>query len=301
MDGSASRGDGTIAESPVFGASLTTRYPPNPYHRTDPPMLKVLLQNRYLIGELVARDVRSRYVGSMIGIFWSIINPLMQLILYTVIFSTVLNIRFGDLDSSARFAEYLFCALLPWMTLQEGITRSSRCFIESANLIKKIRFPLEVLPFSLVGSAFLHQLLGTTVFLAVLAFNRTLSWQSLPILLLLLPLQFVMTYGLSLVVACLNVFFRDIAQILGVFFMLIFWMTPIVYPRGQAAQAGELFAWVLNLNPLTHMVESYRFAFLGSAAPSPEGWLYWLVFSAGAVMAGRFVLERTRTNLVDLV
>ena len=101
-------------------------------------MLATFLDNKYLLGELISRDIRSRYVGSVIGLFWSILNPLLQLFLYTLIFSVVLEIKFGAEASTARFAEYLFCALLPWMALQEGVTRSSHCFIENSNLIKKV-------------------------------------------------------------------------------------------------------------------------------------------------------------------
>jgi len=94
-------------------------------------MLSTLLDNKYLIRELVSRDIRSRYTGSVVGVFWSILNPLIQLILYTVIFSFVLKQRFGEDPSTGRFAEYLFCALLPWMALQEGVTRSSRTSLKT--------------------------------------------------------------------------------------------------------------------------------------------------------------------------
>ena len=103
-------------------------------------MLTTLLNNKYLVRELVARDIRSRYVGSVVGVFWSILNPLIQLGLYTVIFSVILKGKIGDDGSTGRFAESLFCALLPWMALQEGVTRSSRTFIENSPLIKKVRF-----------------------------------------------------------------------------------------------------------------------------------------------------------------
>lgn len=261
-------------------------------------MLAIFLDNKYLLGELVSRDVRSRYIGSIIGIFWSILNPLVQLVLYTMIFSVVMEIRFDSEASTGRFAEYLFCALLPWMTLQESVTRSSHCFIENRNLIQKVSFPLELLPFSIVSSAFVHQFLGTIVFVLILIVNQSLNFKLFAIVFVLFVFQILMTYGLSLAVSCLNVFFRDIAQILGVLFMLAFWMTPIVYPKSKA---GEAFLWLLNLNPLTHMVELYRFVFLGDPIPSLPGVLYWLFFCLGVYYLGYFILRRTRNELVDLV
>ena len=261
-------------------------------------MLTTLLNNKYLIRELVARDIRSRYTGSIVGVFWSVLNPLIQLVLYTVIFSVVLKQGFGEDPSTGRFAEYLFCALLPWMALQEGVTRSSRTFIENSQLIKKIRFPLDVLPLSVVMSAFFHQFLGTIVFVVVLIINQTLNLDLFALAFVLYIFQILMIYGLSLIVACLNVFFRDIAQILGVLFMFMFWVTPMVYSK---MMAPEPFRWILNLNPLTHMVETYRFVFLRGSLPSLVGLAYWLFFSIAAYHLGCFILRRTRTELVDLI
>ncbi|MGH9341413.1 MAG: ABC transporter permease [Acidobacteriota bacterium] len=263
--------------------------------------LLALAQNRYLISELIVRDIRSRYVGSIIGIFWSILNPLLQLLLYTLIFSVVLNIRFGETASTGQFAAYLFAALLPWMAVQESVTRSSRAFIENANLIKKLRFPLEVLPFSVAASAIFHQLLGSLVFALILLANGSLRVDLLPLFFILLPFQILLVYGLSLSVACLNVFFRDIAQILGVLFMLLFWITPIVYPKSQAERAPAIFGWILNINPFTHLVEIYRFVFLGSPDPSTTGTVYWILFGVAAYYLGHFILTRTRGELLDLV
>jgi len=256
-------------------------------------MFTSLLNNRYLVWQLVSRDLKSRYLGSLIGVFWSILNPLLQLAIYTVVFSTVAAIRFPG-----SFAEYLFCALLPWMAVQEGVTRSSRTFIENSILIKKVRFPLEILPFSLAASAFIHQFLATIVFVAILSVNQSLKPQLLGWVFVLFFFQTLLIYGLSLLVACLNVFFRDIAQVLGVLFMLGFWLTPIVYPRSTAPAK---FAWLLGLNPLTHMIEAYHFVFFGNPRPSMPGLLFWLGTCCGAYFVGRFMLARTREELVDLV
>ena len=261
-------------------------------------MVKALLDNQYLIRELVARDIHTRYVGSLMGLFWSILNPLVQLILYTVIFSMVLELRFDQTDSSGRFALYLFCALLPWMALQESVTRSSRTFIENHNLIKKVRFPLEVLPFSVVFSAFVHQCIRTGILLVVLVVYGALNY---PLAVLILPIfavQLGMMYGLSVTVACLNVFFRDIAQILGVAFMFFFWLTPIVYPKHRAK---GLFLWILDANPLTHLVEAHRYVLLGNPIPSLWGLVYCVLFSLIVFWLGVWVLSRTRQELVDLI
>jgi ABC-type polysaccharide/polyol phosphate export permease len=159
-----------------------------------------------------------------------------------------------------------------------------------------MRFPLETVPFSITCSACFHQILGTLVFGAVLVINQSLVLDHLFWIFPIFVVQAIMMFGLSLTVASLNVFFRDIAQVLGVMFMLLFWMTPIVYSKSRAP---ETFQRLLDLNPLTHMVEAYRYALLGDPIPSSLGFLYWTVVSTAAFLTGRFILMKLRTSLVD--
>ena len=173
-------------------------------------MLAILVRSRYLIQEFVTRDVRSRYLGSILGMFWSILNPLFQLILYTIIFSLVLKVRFGPGETTGAFALIVFCALLPWTAIQESTTRSARGFLEHSNLIKKLSFPLETIPFSYVCSAAIHQILGWIVFLIILLVFGSLQIQHLFLLPILFLVQVVLMFGLALIFGCLNVFFRDI-------------------------------------------------------------------------------------------
>jgi ABC-type polysaccharide/polyol phosphate export permease len=257
-----------------------------------------LADNRFLIRELVSRDLRSRYIGSYLGLFWSVLNPLIQLALYTVVFSYILGIRFEREASVGNFAIYLFCALLPWTAIQESTSRSAVCFLEHSNLIKKMRFSLESLPFSLVVSSLIHQLIGILVFSVVLVISGTLSFQTLPFLIPLLLVQMVMMVGMAMIFACLNVFFRDVVQVMNVLFMMLFWGTPIVYPRSMVPD--NWLHWILDLNPFTHMVEAFRFAFLGVPV-EPVGVVYWLIFSLIIFFFGRLVLKRTRHQLLDLI
>lgn len=257
-----------------------------------------LLNNRPLIHELISRDIRTRYTGSLLGLFWSVLNPLFQLILYTLVFSVFLGVKFGDGDHPGRFAENLFCALLPWSAIQESITRSARAFLDNGNLIKKLRFPLEALPFSIVSSALVHQLIATLVFFAVLLGRGSLHFMTLPLLIPLILVQALLMYGFGMIVATVNVFFKDIAQIIGVVFMFLFWLTPIVYPR---TIVPEIYLPLLNLNPLTHMVEAYRFAVFGEPTAPWWGLLYWVALSVFSVWFGSRLLKRTRRDLLDLV
>lgn len=252
-----------------------------------------------LLRELILRRIRSRYIGSIFGGAWSILNPLLQLILYTVVFSVILELRFGEDQSTFRFAEFLFCALLPWMAVHEGVIQSTHSLIENANIIKKLRFPLEVIPLSTVLAAVFHQLAGALVFAIVILISGSLNWIFLPLILPILAIQIVLTYGLALLTSILQVYFRDMAQVVTLTFMALFWITPIVYPKDRAAQAG--LEWILNANPLTHLVEAYRLAFLGQPPVSVEGVAYLFVFAALVLILGKLLLRRTRKELVDLL
>ena len=259
-------------------------------------MLQSLFLNRYLWQELVWRDLRSRYLGSVLGFFWSILNPLLQLGLYTLVFGSHLGIRFKPDGTTGSFAVALFAALLPWISFQESIVRSSDVFIAHSNLLKKVRFPLTVLPLSVVSSALVHQLIGTAVFMVVLSLLGQLSASTLPWFILLLLVQSLMMMGLASAVACLNVFFRDISQMIGIGFMFLFWMTPIVYSREGS---GELLSYLLRFNPLTYMVEGYRLALLGGPPLDLGGLAYWSVCSLLCFWVGRRVLRLLRPHLLD--
>ncbi|HRT58790.1 MAG TPA: ABC transporter permease [Candidatus Paceibacterota bacterium] len=260
--------------------------------------LAAIRDYRPLLVELVRRDVKTRYTGSLLGLFWSVLNPVLQLVLYTVVFSVFLKVRLGDGDGHGRFAEYLFCALLPWTAIQESWTRSTTGFLTHAHLIKKAPFALEVIPFSYTLSALLHQLAGTAVFLPVLIWRGTLSAESLPWFVAILLVQAVMMVGGGMLLGAANVFIRDVAHVLGVGFMFLFWGTPIVYPK---TVVPEPFTILINLNPLTHLVDTYRWAFFGNPSPAWWGILYCAGFSLLVYVLGHRFLRRCRPDLLDLL
>ena len=260
-------------------------------------MLKSIWVSRNLVSELVRRDLKIRYLGSLLGGVWSILNPLLQLTVYTVVFSVFLGQHFRQGSSSGQFALFLFAALLPWLSFQETLNRSSRTFIDHSQLIKKTRFSLPTLPLSLTISTFLHQCVGTLLLFVVLIFTGEIDFSTVWIWPLVGFLQMILVFGLALMLACATVLIRDISQALGVVLLVLFWMTPIVYSRDRA---GEL-DWILGLNPLTHLIELHRFALFGQPVPSSEGLLYLLLVSFSALVLGAIVHFLTRKLIVDLV
>jgi len=249
----------------------------------------------FLLRELVRRDFAGRYAGSRLGFLWSFAQPAWQLLLFSFVFSTVLRVTPVGAHTD-RFWIFLFCGLLPWIGVQEGIMRGSTAITDNANLVKKLRFPSEILVLTVTLTAFVHQCIAGTVFLGVLAAVGELSWATLPWLLPAVVLQLALTFGLSLLLAALQVFLRDLAQVLGMALAAWFYLTPIVYP--VAAVPLPYRRWI-ELNPLTGLVELYRRALLGGGGESIPGVPVLAVTALLLLVTGAAVFRRLRANFAD--
>jgi len=249
----------------------------------------------FLLKELIRRDFQGRYAGSALGLVWSFVQPLWMLLLFTFVFSTVMKITpVGERTGS--FAVFLFCGLLPWMALQEGALRASTAITDNSSLVKKLRFPAEILVLAVVLAALLHEAIAATIFLAVLAFLGELHPGGLPLLLLAVPLQVALTLGLGLLLGSVHVFFRDTAQVLGMAFTGWFYLTPIVYPATLVP--GRFRSWI-ELNPLTPLVGLYRQAFLGGRPALVPGTGVLAVVGVVLLYAGFLLFGRLKAAFVD--
>jgi lipopolysaccharide transport system permease protein len=260
--------------------------------------LGALVRYRGLIQTLVARDLKARYRGSVLGFFWSFINPLLLLLIYSFVFTTVLP-RADDMGMEP-YALFMFCGILPWTWFSSSILESSNVLIANGNLIKKVLFPAEVLPTVTVLANMVHFFLGLPILAAFLIYyQRPLD----PLELLWFPVivfvQLVLLLGLSLFVAALTVHFRDLKDILGNLITLWFFATPIIYPMSAAP---EKYRWLLNINPMTHLSISYQevLFYIG-----PHGhWRWLMALLMGSVLvffAGYFVFDRLRDSFAEEV
>ncbi len=247
-----------------------------------------------MLRELVKRDFQGRYAGSLLGFVWSLVQPLWLIGLFTFVFSTVMKVSpMGT--RTEHFAVFLFGGLLPWTALHEGVLRSSTAITDNASLVKKLRFPSEILVLAVVLAALLHQAIAAVVFVGVLLVVGELSVQGLPWLLVAVPLQVGLTLGLGLLVAAVHVFFRDTAQVLSMLFQVWFYLTPIVYPL---ALVPERFRPWLGWNPLTPLVELYRRAFLGGDAGGPSLWPLGIVVAV-ILSLGLWLFRSLKPTFVD--
>ncbi|MBE9215517.1 ABC transporter permease [Plectonema cf. radiosum LEGE 06105] len=256
-----------------------------------------------LLRTLVRRDLDARYKGSVLGNLWSILNPLSQLLIYTYVFSVVLKIKLSlkglPANENLSFGLWLFAGLLPWIAFSSGLVQSASSVIGQPNLVKKVVFPLSLLPLVPILSAFIESSFG----LIILIFFVALSTGTLHTTLALLPLvwipQLLLTAGLGYLVAGLTVFLRDIPQTLNVILNIWFYATPIVYPITSIPDSWR--AWILWLNPLAAIVEVYRdFVLVGEVK-------HWGELGVASTMSiivfaiGFLVYRRVRPAFADVL
>ncbi len=260
--------------------------------------LSKLFRYRGLIQALVVRDLKARYRGSALGFFWSFINPLLLLLIYTFVFTKV--IPGSHQKEMEPYALFMFCGILPWTWFSSSLLESSNTLIAGGNLIKKVLFPAEVLPIVTVLANMVHFFLGLPIMVAFLIYyQRPLD----PIELLWFPLivlvQLILTIGLALFLSALTVHFRDVKDLLGNLIQFWFFATPIIYPMSVPP---EEYRWLLNFNPFTHLAISYQEVLF---FPGPYGhWKWLLALGAGSILvffAGYFVFDRLRDSFAEEV
>jgi len=256
--------------------------------------LATLFRYRLLIQSLVGRELKARYRGSILGFFWSFINPLLLLLIYALVFAYVLP---PGAAAKQPWFLFLFCGILPWTWFSSSIAESAGVLIAGGNLIKKVLFPAEVLPVVSVLTNFVHFLLGLPILFLFLAIKGHLHVSAL---LLPLPIlvQLVFTIGLALIFSALTVHFRDLQDILGHILHLWFWGSPILYDYGIIQGA---FRMVLRFNPLAHVLVSYQQMLFDGSFDHWSG-LFCAALCAILVFAlGSFLFERLRDTLAEEV
>lgn len=249
----------------------------------------------FLLKEMVVRDLRSRYAGSGLGLAWVVLHPILWMVLYSAVFSVILRVPVDG--EYAGFPEFLMAGLLPWMAIQEGISRSASALPDNAMMVKKAVFPIETLVLSAVLAAVVNQLVAFLVFAVYLSFIGHLSiWILLAVP--ALALQVLLTYGIGCLAATVTAFVRDAGHAIGILLTVVFFATPIVYP---ASMVPARFRPILDANPVAHLVGWYRAAFTLHELPPAGSVLYLTIFAALAALLGGLLFLRARPHFADLV
>ena len=221
-------------------------------------IFKRLYQYRELLKTSIKKDIGGKYKNSFLGVIWSFINPLLQICVYAIVFPLIMR------NNIENYTVFMVCGLIPWTYFSSVINRASFVMVENGNIIKKVYFPREILPISLVTSETITFLISTIIIIGfVLLTGVGISWLIIFYPLLLLA-QYILLIGISLIVSCITVYFRDLQHFIGIFLQLLFYGTPIVY---SIETIPERFRWILNLNPMTHIIEGFRDIFYYQQMP----------------------------------
>ncbi|MEM6501672.1 MAG: ABC transporter permease [Cyanobacteria bacterium P01_C01_bin.89] len=250
----------------------STRFPALLSRLTNIPAQR---KNAELLRSLVIRDLEAKYSGSMLGTFWSLVHQLSQIAIYTYVFSVILQVKLNISnvpESNFTFGTWLYAGLLPWNTLIASVTQSSLAVLNQPNLVKKVVFPLGLLPLVPVATAFIESLPGVLLLLIM----DFLGDQSLPLTLFLLPFiwlpQLLFTTGLAYLLAGLTVFIRDLPQLILIVINLWFYLTPLVYPVSVIPNAWR--DWVFWLNPVATIAEVYRDLLIVGSVNHLSQWIF---------------------------
>ena len=212
--------------------------------------IKNVFEYSDMIVSLVKRDLRGRYKGSVLGFLWTLINPLFQLIIYTLVFSIILRSNIED------YYLFLFVALVPWSFFSASVHAGSFCVWSQKGMVNKIYFPRAVLPISHVISQLVNLLLSfIIVFFALILSGKEVNFGALLILPGIVVIEFVLALGIAFIVSALAVFFNDLMQILGILVMLWQFLTPVMYPIEDIPQHMQIY---FKINPMTPIITAYR-------------------------------------------
>jgi lipopolysaccharide transport system permease protein len=262
-------------------------------------MLRSLWQFRHFIFSSIQNELVSRFARSKLGGLWMIINPLSQVAIYALILSNVLAAKLPGVNNQYAYAVYLMAGLLAWTLFSEIISRCLNLFIEQGDLMKKMSFPRVTLPIIVVGSALLNNFLLFVAMLGIFAmlghqFSTVMVW-----LILLTLTVVVLALGIGLILGVMNVFLRDIGQLIPIIIQMWFWFTPIVYPVNIIP---ESYRHLLNLNPMYPITSAYQKILVYDAPPALDADLVTVAIIALTLMLlSLFLFRRASAEMVDVL
>jgi len=249
------------------------------------------------------KDIKSRFAGSFLGVFWMFVQPICFIIIYFFVFSTVLKIRLSTGTGTQSFLVFLLTGLFPWMSFHEGCMRAATTVIENAEAVKKIPFPLESLPLGVIISAACMHLTALILFVIgysiyLWANNHVLISITVLFLPLVLCLQLLATLGIGLFLASICTYLRDLIQVFNLLFQVWFYATPIVYPLYMVPQKLQPF---IKMNPLTGLIEIYRDVILKGRLTFTPYKLWSIIFICLVLWLGVTIFKRLKTGFADVL
>lgn len=264
-------------------------------------LCKSLWHNRNLILQMTRREVIGRYKGSAMGLAWSFFNPVFMLMVYTFVFSEIFKARWGGAGvdaSKTQFAMLLFVGLIVLSLFSDVLNRAPTLILANTNYVKKVMFPIEILPVVAMGSTLFHSMISLGVLLiAFMIFNGYLHWTVILVPIVLLPLV-LLSLGLAWILASLGVFLRDVGQTIVIFTTLLMFLSPVFYP---VTAVPERFRPFIMANPLTFIIEQARELLIWGRLPNWAGLGIYTVAATAICWAGYVWFQKTRKGFADVL
>lgn len=261
-------------------------------------MLGHARHNRALIMSLIRRDIASRYRGSVLGMLWSVLNPLLMLAIYTFVFSQVFKMRWGGASDPSEFALMLFAGMLVFSFFSEAVSRAPGLITGTPNLVKKIVFPIEIQAYVVIGSALFQSLVSLIVLLGAHLLMKGVP----PATAMLIPVVFVplslMCLGLVWLLSALGVYLRDIGQLVGHIVMMTMFLSPLFYPESAVPERFRIF---IDINPLAILIGQSRKVLILGEWPDWAALGWFTLFAFAFASLGFWWFQRTRRGFADVL
>lgn len=222
-------------------------------------IFKELYNYRELLKTNIQKELRGKYKKSFLGIFWSFLNPLLQLAVYAFIFPIILK------NNQENYLMFLFVALIPWTFFTTAVTQGTNTVVQNGNVVKKVYFPRSILPISVVTSGAINFLISTIIIIIFAIVTGLGITQYILFYPLILIVQYLITLGIVLILSSITVYLRDLQHIIGVFLQVLFYATPIVYATDSIPSK---YSFILTLNPMSHVITAYRDIFYNQQTPN---------------------------------
>ena len=253
-------------------------------------VFKDLYNYRELMKTNVKKEIRGKYKNSFLGVLWSFLNPLLQILVYAVVFQVILK------NPKENYAIFICCGLIPWTFFSSAITRSAFTMVENGNLLKKVFFPREILPLSIVTSEVVNFLISTVIIIGFVMIGGIGISKYILFYPLVLITQYILLIGISLIVSSISVYVRDLQHLIGVAMQLLFYATPIVY---SSEMLPENYKWILNINPMTWIINAYRDIFYNQTMIEIKPLLILIAISLAVCVIGYLIFNKLQKGFAE--
>ncbi|MBQ7137093.1 MAG: ABC transporter permease [Bacilli bacterium] len=253
-------------------------------------LFKNLYDYRELLKTNVKKEIRGKYKGAWLGVFWSLLNPILLLVVYSIIFPYILRIQIPN------YTMYLCVALLPWTCFTSTIQQGTYAVVVNGNIIKKVYFPREILPISVVTSGVVNFLITSLVMFGFLIFGGLGLTPYALLFPIILLLQFIIMIGITFILSAVTVYVRDLEHLVGLGLMVLFYGTPIVYTMDSIPAK---LAWILNLNPMTHIITAYRDILYYQQMPNWINLGILALVGVALFIVGYYIFKRLERNFAE--